>query len=46
METDEFGPLQEVVAEIEAAAGGGDDGKRARATVLRPWIRLFIDPVG
>jgi class 3 adenylate cyclase/tetratricopeptide (TPR) repeat protein len=46
METGAFGPLQEVVAEIEAAAGAGDDGMRARATVLRLWIRLFTDPVG
>ena len=46
METGAFGPLQEVIAEIEEAAGAGDDGMRARAAVLRLWIRMFTDPVG
>jgi class 3 adenylate cyclase/tetratricopeptide (TPR) repeat protein len=46
METGAFGPLQEVVAEIEEAAKAGDNGMRARAAVLRLWIRLFTDPVG
>jgi len=45
METGEFGPLQPVVAEIEPARGGGEDGMRARARVLRLWIWLFMYPV-
>ena len=46
METGAFDALQDVVAEIEAAAGAGDDGMRARATVLRLWMRPLTDPVG
>jgi class 3 adenylate cyclase/tetratricopeptide (TPR) repeat protein len=46
METGAFGALEDVVAEIEAAAGAGDDGMRARATVLRLWMRPLTDPVG
>jgi class 3 adenylate cyclase/tetratricopeptide (TPR) repeat protein len=46
METGALGALQEVVAEIEGAATAGDEGMRARATVLRLWMRPLSDPVG
>ncbi|MGY1688084.1 ATP-binding protein [Geodermatophilus sp. SYSU D00867] len=46
METGAFEDLQQVVAEMEGAAGAGDHGTRARATVLRLWMRMFTDPVG
>ena len=44
METGAFGALEDIVAEIEAAAGAGDDGMRARATVLRLWIETAHRP--
>jgi class 3 adenylate cyclase/tetratricopeptide (TPR) repeat protein len=46
METGSLGGMQEVVAEIEAAADAGDDAMRARGTVLRLWMRALTDPVG
>lgn len=46
METGALGLLQDVMAELEAAARDGDEALRARATVLRLYMRLFTDPVG
>ncbi len=46
METGALALLQDVVVELEAAAGDGDEALRARATVLRLYMRLFTDPVG
>lgn len=46
METGGLGLLQDVRAELEAAAEHGDDALRGRATVLQLYLRLFTDPVG
>jgi class 3 adenylate cyclase/tetratricopeptide (TPR) repeat protein len=46
METGALGLLQDVMTEMEAVAEDGDEGLRARATVLRLYMRLFTDPVG
>jgi class 3 adenylate cyclase/tetratricopeptide (TPR) repeat protein len=46
METGAFADVQEVITEMEAAATAGDYGMRARATVLRLWMRPLTDPVG
>ncbi len=45
METGDLGRLQQVVAELDGAAGR-EPGLTGHAAVLRVWMRLFTDPAG